>query len=378
MTHLVTFSAVTWNFPLIGRSRMLSEAWLRLGVPTMFVQVPFLRTALERLWPLRRPEPVRVIRPWPAYPRRLWPVLSESRLRAGIRRAAGMLRRQLDPDFDWTQAAAIVVSPIWAPWLDGLPFRRVVYDCIDDCAVHVPHAALAPLYQRWEAELINRANAAVATAECLAAGLRERRPGLPTAIIRNGVDAERFAALAARAGRPTDLPSGRRPIVGFVGAMYNWLDWDLMGRVARAMPDVDFVFIGPHNGRGQVETLADIPGVHLLGHRPYGQIPAYVQAFDVCWVPFARGQVAAAANPVKIYEYLALGKPVVSTPVADIEAFGGHVTVAHDAEAMIAALRAALRDDSSTAAAARSALARENSWEARARALVDFVDLLGD
>lgn len=89
MIHLVSFSAVTWNFPLIGRTRMLTEAWQRLGIPTTFVQAPFLRSAIERLLPFRRPpEPVRVVRPWPTWPRRLWPRLGEPRLRGSIKRRA--------------------------------------------------------------------------------------------------------------------------------------------------------------------------------------------------------------------------------------------------------------------------------------------------
>jgi len=375
MIHLVSFSAVTWNFPLVGRTRMLTEAWHALGVPTTFVQVPFLRTTLEKLFPWgRAPEPIRVVRPWPTYPRRLWPHLSATRLRAGMAARARALRRQLDPLVDWRSAAAVIVSPAWTPWLDALPFGAVLYDCIDDLAVHVPRPALAPLYQTWETELIARASGAVVTAECLAANLRRRRPELPIAIIRNGVDAERFTRLAAATPRPTDLPTGRR-LVGFVGALYEWLDWELMVRVAAALPELDFVFVGPHHGRGRVRDLARLPNVRLLGRRPYAQVPAYVNAFDVCWVPFQPGNVAAAANPVKLYEYLALGKPVVSTPVADLETFGSLIQVAHGVEEMVSLLRALVLQPPANAAA-RVAFARANSWHSRARTLADFAACL--
>lgn len=396
--HLVSFSAVTWNFPLIGRTRMLSEAWQRLGIDTTFVQAPFLRSALERLLPPRRatpPPPVRVLRPWPTYPRRLWPLLSPPHLRAAIRERARGLRRELEAVLDWEAAAAIVVSPVWTPWLDELPFRVLVYDCIDDLQVHVPRPKLGPLYQAWEAELIDRADGAIVTAGALGERLCARRVELPVAVIRNGVDAGRFAALAARQPAPA-LRRGGRPIVGFVGVMsggatYEWLDWDLLLATVRALPEFDFVFVGPYERSQHAAALERLEHVRLLGWQPYERVPGLVAAFDACWVPFNPGAVGRLANPVKIYEYLALGKPVVTTPVSDVGAFDGLVTVAADAAQMIAALRsalsagigsprAAISDEESVApdqqAAARVAFARANSWQARARACLEFVEAL--
>ena len=92
--------------------------------------------------------------------------------------------------------------------------------------------------------------------------------------------------------------------------------------------------------------------------------------FDVCWAPFTQDRISKAANPVKIYEYLALGKPVVSTPVADTHSFDSHVTVASDSDAMIGAIREALNQHST--APARIAFSDANSWAHRAREYVAF------
>ena len=372
--HLVSLAAVTWDFKLVGRTRMLTEAWLRAGQPTTFVQVPSYRTALQRLTaPLRSADDGPVVRPWPTIPARWWTKLSGRRLHKGMRRRAASLRRQLErvAAWDWDEAVAVVISPVWTPWLDELPFRHVVYDCIDDLAVHVSRPELATLYQQWEDELINRSSGAVVVAEGLGDSIRRRRPELPTTLIRNGVDAEGFQRSAASAARPADVPNNGRPIVGFVGALYEWIDWDSMAHAVGALPEYDFVFVGPHDNRCDASAVARLPNAHLLGLRPYGEVPAYVQAFDVCWVPFKAGDVAAAANPVKIYEYLALGKPVVTTPVADTESFGPLVRVAESAGEMVAHLRAAATtpvDDD----ADRRAFAEANSWATRARAFVDF------
>lgn len=394
--HLVSLAAVTWDFALVGRTRMLTEAWRRLGADCIFVQVASLRTSLQRLHMLARGDAaaraagIPIFRPWHACPSRLWPYISEKRLRRILRRQARELRRRLDRRIQWDRAAAVVVTPAWTPWLDELPFGRVIYDCIDALAVHVPRPQLTRLYQRWEDELLERASGAVVTAEALGVELLRRRADLPVATIRNGVDVEFFARCARLSPRPPDLPPrGGRPLVGFVGALYDWIDWELIVEVTAALPEFDFAFVGPHHGRGDVQRVARRPNVHLLGWRAYDAVPAYIQAFDICWVPFDRSSVSHAANPVKIYEYLALGKPVVCTPVADLDTFGALVRVGRTTGEIVAALRAAQAELSvqrgigsgtgggqAGAIEARVAFARANSWVARAAGYLAFLETL--
>lgn len=370
---LVSLAAVTWDFPLVGRTRMLTEAWLRRGQPTIFVQVPSYRSALERITsPLRPRAAAPVVRPWPTWPSRWWSRLGPPRLARAIRRPARALRRQLEKRLAWERAVALVVTPVWAPWLDDLPFRHVVYDCIDELEVHVRRPELAPLYRAWEDRLVQRANGAVVTAKRLGDALRARRPDLPIALIRNGVDVERFQSLAASTPRPGDVPMSERPVVGFIGALYDWIDWPLIRATAGRLSEFDFVFVGPHGRRGDVASVVSLPNVRLLGPRPYAKVPAYVDTFAVCWVPFRQNEVGTAANPVKIYEYLALGKPVVSTPVADMDTFGEVVDVARTPEEMAQRLRAAVTAPPSSAEA-RISFARQNTWEVRAQEYLDFI-----
>ncbi len=373
---LVSLAAVTWNFALVGRTRMLAEAWQRSGRRQVFAQVPGLRTAAERLLgPFKADEPLPVVRPWPAYPERWWSHISERRYLRLVRKRAADLRRQLSRHVPLEESAAIVVSPRWLPWLDHLPVRTVVYDCIDDVRVHAGRPETVSVYRRWEAELIERADGVVTTAAALARHVRQLAD-VPVELVRNGVDAQWFARQAERQSRPGDLPRSGRPLVGFVGALYGWIDWPLVGQVAAALPEFDFVFVGPIDGRSRPGKAAELANVHLLGRRPHQRVPAYVAAFDVCWVPFDATQISRLANPVKIYEYLALGKPVVSTPVADVESFEGLVQVGADAPALAAALRSALEQRDESAAARRREFARRNSWDARAEQFARFVDRL--
>jgi glycosyltransferase involved in cell wall biosynthesis len=353
---------------------MLAEAWEADGTPHHFVQVASYRTALERvLSPLRGRDSVSVVRPWPGPPRKTWHRRSRAELDRAFRRAAARLRRDMDGRIDWATSVAMVVTPAWAPWLAELPFGAVIYDCIDELDVHVATPALRPLFVEWERELVERCDAAVVTAVRLEQYLRKIRADLPMATIRNGVDAAWFQRVARESPRPADLPGAERPIVGFVGALYRWIDWGLIEATVTALPEFQFVFVGPDDGNAAIARLSGRKNVRFLGRKAYAEVPAYMQAFDVCWVPFTQDDISNAANPVKIYEYLALGKPVVSTPVADTELFGDVVRVVSTAAEAAEAIRAArAAEEDAQRRERRMAFAAENTWAARARKYAAF------
>jgi glycosyltransferase involved in cell wall biosynthesis len=383
--HIVSFSAVTWDFPLVGRTRMLTEAWLDVAQPTTFVQVPSLRTLGQRLTragtgddpPAMNGSPI-VVRPFPGPPARLWPMLGHQGVRRAVRAPARALARRLGRHIDWSSAIGLVVSPIWTPWLEHLPLSRLIYDCIDDPDVHAPRPRLVPMIRRWERELMQRADGVVVTARGLEAHCRAMHADVPISLVRNGVDPEAFRRAADRNERPADLPPPGRPIVGFVGALYDWIDWPLIDNVVRAMPDHEFVFVGPHAGEPAQSRIASLANAHFLGQRPYASVPAYMKSFDVAWVPFDTSQVSALANPIKIYEYLALGRPVVTTPVADVEHLGGTCRVASGAKDVVNAILAAQHDNTPALESDRSAFADRQSWRQRASDIVEFCESLSE
>jgi len=374
--HVVQLAAVTWDFQLIGRTRMLAEAWRRAGRASSFIEPPHsYRSRLQQLFagPLDSGN-INVLRPGPTrYPVRWWPRMHERRLRAMMRSGAHALRRRLDRLICWERSAALVVTPMWLPWLDVLPFNTVVYDCIDDLTVHAPDPAFHRIYKPWEGELIDRCDGAIATAEVLRDAIRSRRTDLPVAMIKNGVDVDRFDAAEARL--PDARASKRRPIVGFVGALLEneeWIDWRGIRHVVTALSDVDFVFVGPHTEGEDIRWLQGRENVRLIGAVSHEHVPRHIADFDVCWVPFRDSESVRNANPVKNYEYLAMGKPVVSTACADTASFDGFVLAGHKAEQVTTLLRDALAapcDD----AEARIAFARRNSWDARASEIEAFL-----
>ncbi|MBX3395782.1 MAG: glycosyltransferase [Phycisphaerae bacterium] len=377
---IVSLTAVTWDFPLVGRTRMLTEAWRSQCIHSVFVEPPHSYRSLLRKLILREHRPLNVVRPLPVrYPVRWWPKLDSRRRRRMMLDRAHGLRRQLEKYCRLEESAAIVISPMWADWLSALPFARVVYDCIDDLSVHAPNSEFRRLYEQWEADLLARCTAAITTAESLKRQLRSKRPDLPIEVIRNGVDPERFRSLAENKRRPHDLPMSAnhdsRPLIGFVGALFEWIDWELIRHAATSLPNYQFVFVGPNNHPGEVESLSSLENVAFLGPREYEEVPAYVAAFDVCWVPFKAGDIAFAANPVKMYEYLALGKPVITTKVADTDSFGDLVKVGTTPDEIITALQSESRPAARSAdiVAARIRFAEANSWQVRARRFIEFL-----
>ncbi|HRX87632.1 MAG TPA: glycosyltransferase [Phycisphaerae bacterium] len=194
------------------------------------------------------------------------------------------------------------------------------------------------------------------------------------AYVEHGVEYERFVEAADRPRTPGDLRDLPRPIVGFFGALdEHKFNITLAAAVAERLSDLTFVFVG----QPTIDTapLERLPNVHLLGQRPYEDIPHYGAAFDVCILPFNQNRWIAAMNPIKLKEYLALGKPVVATPFGELSAYANVVRIADGAEAFAAAVRAALADTAPDRIAARRARVAAHSWRSKAE---DILSILGE
>jgi glycosyltransferase involved in cell wall biosynthesis len=183
--------------------------------------------------------------------------------------------------------------------------------------------------------------------------------------IPNGFDLERFSAIprttpAALAGLP-------RPLLGFIGTLFGFLDFEVFEGVARIHHDKSLVLVGPieANAREAVERLIRLPNVFHLGPQPQSDIPAYVSAFDVCLSPFREGRVADSVSPLKVYEYLAMGRPVVSSPMKSLqlEPAGEVVAFASGVSEFCAQIERSLSDTVQRQVDQRRAAVDGYSWE---------------
>jgi glycosyltransferase involved in cell wall biosynthesis len=153
-------------------------------------------------------------------------------------------------------------------------------------------------------------------------------------VIGNGVDTEMWTLNDAR---PEDLPKG--VIVGYAGKLAHRIDANLVAAVAALMPAVEFVFVGPVLAGTPLSPMRNIRNVHLLGDRRYDELPAYVRNFDVAWIPHRVGDGESGGDPIKLYEYWAAGRPVVSTPIDGMAKWAGSLALAQDPQSAVDAIR---------------------------------------
>ena len=235
-----------------------------------------------------------------------------------------------------------------------------VYYCIDDYAAH-PGVDSALIEQR-DRELSATADLLFVAPPALLE--RKRTMNAAATYAPHGVDVELFA----RAFDPaTELPAGARglarPVIGYFGSLHEWIDLDLIEWLARARPQWTFLLIG--YAAVDVSALAALPNVRLVGAQPYETLPAWAKAFDVALIPYRQTQQVKNANPLKLREYLATGKPVVSARNAEIEKFAHVVAIADTREQFLAACEAALAGDAPGAASDRVAAVADQSWDNR-------------
>ncbi len=241
----------------------------------------------------------------------------------------------------------------------------VIYDLIDDFAVHPYDRNLMEANHR---RALREAAVVGYVARHLETFLQDRPDRL---YLPNGVEDEFFADEAVR--MPHDplmrriLKEGK-PIAGYYGALAEWFDYDLVEQTARLRPDWNFVLIGPkYDASLEGRPMLKCPNVHWIGPRDYAVLPAYLRAFDVATIPFAINDITLATSPLKLYEYFAGGKPVVTTPMPECMAFP-EVRIVRSAGEFSVALDAARRQARDPAfVAALRAIGRQNSWAQRIR-----------
>lgn len=280
------------------------------------------------------------------------------------------LRASLAALLGWTctrDSIGIAQHPYWSPLLRSLPATRVVYDCMDH---HGGFENNAGSVLEAEARLVADADLVIVTSEWLEREIAPRARA--TATIRN---AGEFGHFGTRPRKVFADPAGR-PVIGYYGAIAEWFDAELVRGVALARPDALVVLVGSDTA-GVGASLADVGNIRMVGEVPYADLPYWVHGFDVCLLPFKVVPLTLATNPVKVYEYLAAGKPVVSVDLPEMFQFGDCVRIASGGRAFAAAVDQALGARGDAAAIQRrQSFAASQTWAHRAAALDEVLAAL--
>lgn len=347
VSHMKGAGRVVWvNSIGLRRPRLswhdLGRVWRKLGAA--------LRRGRPAVQPRQSaPPPGPVIQPL-VLPMAANPVLRRlnrallARSVGGAARAAGLVRPVV-----WMSLPSAVDA------IGALDEAAVVYYAGDDfgALAGVDHARCLAM----EAELAARADLILAASPTIAA----RFPGARTHVLPHGVDLGLFTTPAPRAA---DLPEGL--VAGYYGTLASWLDFGLIARTARRLPDWRFVFIGTLASDVAAEDLALLkgePNIILLGPRPHAALPGYSQHWTAGLIPFRDNAQIRASNPLKLREYLAAGQPVVATPFPALLPYAAHIAVESSDEGFARALAASVGD---AGHAGRRGCVAAESWQARA------------
>ena len=270
-----------------------------------------------------------------------------------------------------------VYHPGYGDRVFELPHSLVVYDCVDEYTEFPTYKADPRWLIQREAALCQRADVVTATS----AGLYEKkRPLNPehTFLVHNVGDFEHFSRARAEETRvPEDLARLPRPVVGFLGAVSDYkLHAGWLTALARKHPEYTLALIGPvgvGDPTTDVSKLGAEPNVHLLGHRAYELLPAYVKGFDLSVIPYRINEYTTYSFPIKFFELLASGKPLVISRLPALRDYYSAVRVADTSEEFLRECEAALADPE-TGRDARLALAAANTWEHRVERILSHVD----
>lgn len=239
---------------------------------------------------------------------------------------------------------------------------RFVYEVIDE------HSAFpgvnVRMFRHLDRQAVKAADIVFAISENLHRNRITSNPN--THLCPIGCEADFFQSVAKGEKVPDVLNSMPRPIVGYAGNINERMDFSVCEEIAGKMPDVCFAYIGPVGRPELTRKLRTYPNVYMIGPVEYERLPEYLCNMDVLILPYAMSRFNDNIFPNKIFEYVATGAPVVSTPVPSIRYLGEKriVAIADRAPAFIAALRAAL-ESGRQGAEIRTAYARENTWQKR-------------
>lgn len=243
-----------------------------------------------------------------------------------------------------------------------------VYYCIDDYAAHP--GVDTELIAARDDELTRCADLVFVAPPALVAA--KQMINSSTRFSPHGVDVSLFAQAMDPA---TVVPSAAQglphPVVGYFGSIHEWIDLELIEWLARERPQWTFLLVG--HAATNVSRLQALHNVMLVGAQPYASLPTWAKAFDVAIIPYRHNRQVENANPLKLREYLATGKPIVSVSHPEINKFARWIEIAEDRDAFLHGLERALISDSAAAATARLASVADQTWDNRVAHVLEEV-----
>ncbi len=384
--NILCLSSVPWDNPFRGNRQQVMRA-LGARHNVLYIQLPvkqsFRDCILRKSLPRLRKLPVTsgekgILLLTPDYnllPFLRWPPVKKIRDRI----LAGQISKTLR-SLGWEEYL------VWTYYFGSAGLVRnlspdfCIYDCVDNHAGYalcVGNRQGAGRVESEEAELLREADLTVVVSSANLAAKSAVSPRV--ALVPSGVEFSHFHRATEPALEvPEELRKIRKPVAGFIGSIRDFrFDAGLVAEVAEELPELSLVLVGDYQCErsAAIERLAAFPNIHLLGQRPYAELPRYLKYFDLGITPYPRNPHTDYIYPLKYLEYLAAGKPVITTAIGGVkgEEFSGLLTIAADREEFIESVKYWLENDSPEERQKRTAFARERTWEKRADTILGLI-----
>lgn len=293
-----------------------------------------------------------------------------------------ILRHQLNVtlellEFQRSGMTVFIYTPYQKDYIGIIEEKCLVYDCYDEYTAtnsnSISRRRLKIICDN-ELEILKHADVVFTASETLSISKKQYHTNVHC--VPNGVDIEHFEmAQNANTEIASDILKVPPPILGFTGRVTRRIDFKLVDKIAQLHPNWSIVFVGHVDqknlkGCNEFESINQRDNVFFLGERDYQRLPNYLKAFGACILPYKLNRFNINSSPLKLFEYLAAGKPIISIDLPMVRPFDGLVRIAKDTEEFERQVIAALEEGSDELHQLQLKAAKDNSWERRADAVL--------
>lgn len=258
--------------------------------------------------------------------------------------------------------------PLWLDYYRAFGEKLTIFDTIDNWAEH-------PSYRKLKNKILTNYQKIAKTVDLIFTVSEEVQkvfPPRPKIIwLPNGVDFSHFQKDDSLINR--DIGDLNKPIIGYAGVIQDKVDLTLIKKIAENFPQASIVMIGPVWYQHIIRELTVYKNIYFLGHKSYEELPMYLQQFDVAIIPHQQNKFSLSTNPMKLYEYLACGKPVVTIYQKELENFLPYIYLANSHNEFLNFINLALKENNLLNREKRKELVKEQTWRKRMKIIFDYI-----
>ena len=263
-----------------------------------------------------------------------------------------------------------VSNPLMTKYIGRLNEKLSVFDAIDDWSVHPNKKWIRRSIRRGYKTAVKKADVIFTVSLDLAKRLGATRGDIFW--VPNGVNTDIFHPNNYQI--PSEMAPLSKPIIGYVGVLQERVDTSILEALARRIPNGSLILIGPLAAPNHFEHLKLYPNIYFLGEKPYEQIPRYLQFCDVCVLPHLNNEFTRSMNPLKLYEYLAMGKAVVATEIPGLEEFSGLIKKTSNINRFVQLVTESASTKENGSAARYQKFLQNRDWNTKVDQMLEIID----